>query len=190
MRKTINIYQNSRQEHGFKVLSTFTGKQMKPSALARILGVERQMMYRIKREIKRRLRNPKIDPTWLKSKNEIDKQYLLMLIEDFCSANKHIFYKAEDVKKHVEEFKGNVAGPSLSSIKRYMKNDLSLTFKKVNVRFKEKWSSSDMMMKTKYAWIFNNIFDQVRKPCYIDEFNVSNSSIKTYSWTKRGEQNY
>ena len=71
-----------------------------------------------------------------------------------------------------------------------MKNDLSLTFKKVNVRFKEKWSSGDMMMKTKYVWIFNNIFDQVRKPCYIDEFNVSNSSIKTYSWTKRGEQNY
>ena len=190
IRKPMNIYCNSRKEHGLKVLSAFIGKQMKPNTIAKILGVERQMVYRINRVIKRQLKLPKNRTISIDKQKENNKQNLLILIEDFCSLNKHTFYKAEDVKKHIEESKETAEWPSLSSIKRYMKNDLLLTFKKVNVRFKEKWSSSDVVIKTKFMWIFNNIFGQIRKPWYIDEFNISNSSIKTYNWTTKGKQNY
>ena len=80
--------------------------------------------------------------------------------------------------------------PSLSTIKRWMKIDLQLSFKKINVRFKNSWTPEDQLSKLKYKWIYFWLIREKHIIIYMDEFNSSDSSIKYYSWTTKGQQKY
>ena len=80
--------------------------------------------------------------------------------------------------------------PSTTTIARYLKNNIRLSFKKVNIRSNSLWSNSDVITKLKYSWIYHNLCSRGDMITYIDEFNISDTSIKKYSWTWRGSQNY
>ena len=80
--------------------------------------------------------------------------------------------------------------PSTTTIARYLKNSIGLSFKKVNIRSTGLWNNSDIIIKLKYAWIYHNLCSRDYIITYIDEFNISYTSIKKYSWTQRGSQNY
>ena len=85
---------------------------------------------------------------------------------------------------------GTLTTPSSTTIAKYLKEDLGLVFKKVNVRYAQRWTKADVIWKLKYVWIYYRLCQQNWKVVYIDEFNVSDTSIKLYSWTKKGYQNY
>ena len=80
--------------------------------------------------------------------------------------------------------------PSLSTIRRWMKTNLQLSFKKVNIRFKQLLTSEDQVTKLKYLWVYLWLVRENYHIVYIDEFNVSDSTIKLYNWTIKGKSNY
>ena len=55
------------------------------------------------------------------------------------------FYTASDVRRCLCSSKTIGKTPSLTTIRNWMKADLKLAFKKVNLRFKTKWSPADLI---------------------------------------------
>ena len=71
-----------------------------------------------------------------------------------------------------------------------MKTKLQLLFKKVNICFKQLLTYEDQVTKLKYLWVYLLLVRDDYHIVYIDEFNVSDSTIKLYNWTIKGKSNY
>ena len=67
--------------------------------------------------------------------------------------------------------------------------DLSMTFKKVYLCFKPAWTAHSLL-KLKFLWIFRFIIERKHYVLYIDQFNISDASIKSFNLSQRGKQDY
>ena len=65
-----------------------------------------------------------------------------------------------------------------------------MAFKKVNLRFKPAWTAHNLLLKLKFLWIFRFIIERKHYVLYIDEFNISDASFKSFNWSQRGNQDY
>ena len=163
---------------------------IRPRLLAQKLGIPRESIYTINREIRRKLKRRRNFHFKESANNNTDKDVILSSIFSFCETNKHVFYTCNDVKDHLQRSTRVRKLPSTTTIARYLKNSIGLSFKKVNIRSTGLWNNSDIIIKLKYAWIYHNLCSRDYIITYIDEFNISDTSIKKYSWTQRGSQNY
>ena len=163
---------------------------IRPRLLAQKLGVSRESIYTINREIRRQLKRGRHIHFEEPANNNTDKDVILSSIFSYCETNKHVFYTCNDVKDHLQRSTRIRKLPSTTTIARYLKNNIGLSFKKVNIRSTSLWSNSDVITKLKYSWIYHNLCSRGYMITYIDEFNISDTSIKKYSWTRRGSQNY
>ena len=144
----------------------------------------------INREIRRQLKRGRHIHFEEPANNNTDKDVILSSIFSYCETNKHVLYTCNDVKDHLQRSTRIRKLPSTTTIARYLKNNIGLSFKKVNIRSTSLWSNLDVITKLKYSWIYHNLCSRGYMITYIDEFNISDTSIKKYSWTRRGSQNY
>ena len=162
----------------------------KPRVVASRLGISRESIYSLRRKIRRAAAVQKEPRSSLSQQRTFTKEHALRLIRDFAHENIHKFYTAADVQKMLQKSNEFERTPSLSTIRRWMKGDLRLWFKKVNIRFKQWWTSEDQITKLKYLWIYIWLVKENLHIVYADEFSLSDSSIKHYSWTFKGKPNY
>ena len=161
---------------------------MKPRTLATKLGTSRDRIYSIKREIKKQLHSKRNRFPKILKQVKFDKQTMLDTIASFWNKKKHYFFWTNDVKKHLEDTIKPYQTPSISTIRRWVKRDLNMWFKKVNIRFRECWTSEDLINKMKFLWICRSFISDSIKPVFWDKFNISNCTSKQYTWTKKGSQ--
>ena len=64
-----------------------------------------------------------------------------------------------------------------------------MTFKKVNLRFKHASIANDLL-KLKFIWIFRFIIERKHCVLYVDKFNISDASIKSFYWSQRNKHDY
>ena len=162
----------------------------KPRRIASRLGISRDKVYNLRRELKRKAKSNETQTLRMTDQQEIRKAAAIEFIKDFIREHAHRFYTASDVRRCLLDSEVIDKIPSLTTIRNWMKTHLKLAFKKVNLRFKAKWSTADLIVKLKYLWIFRSLKDRGCNIVYIDEFNISSTSIKTYNWSVRGCQDY
>ena len=185
-----NSSQSEIKENMIKLQLSDIIKAPKPWIVAASLGISRECIYSFRRKLRKEIKSKKpIVPQWTKN-SKFNKAVALDLIRNFARENIHKFYFASDVKMMLQKSNQFEIVPSLSTIKRWMKIDLQLSFKKINVRFKNSWTPEDQLSKLKYIWIYLWLIREKHIIIYMDEFNSSDSSIKHYSWTTKGQQNY
>ena len=158
----------------------------KPRRIASLLGITRDKVYSLRGKLKKKAKKSAVQTFRITSQQEIRKTAAIEIIRDFICEHAHKFYTASDVKRCQCNSKIIGKTPSLTTIRNWMKADLKLAFKKVNLRFKTKWSPADLITKLKYLWIFQSLINKGFSIIYIDELNVSSTSIKTYNWSERG----
>ena len=114
----------------------------------------------------------------------------ITLIKEFINEHAHQFFILSDIRNHYRNQK------SLSQLLHFQQyevgwnKDLSMAFKKMNLRFKPAWISHDLLLKLKFLWIFRFIIKRKHYVLYIDEFNISDASIKSFNWSQRRKQDY
>ena len=162
----------------------------KPRLITSTLSISRELVYSLRRELRRKARVNKGLVQQLPSNQNICKAAALEIISEFCKENMHRFYTASDVKHKLESLSMFDWSPSLPTIRRWMNQDLRLSFKKVNIRFKKSWTPEDTIIKLKFLWIFCWLVKENYHLVYMDQFHIQDSTIKTYNWSIRGKQNY
>ena len=115
---------------------------------------------------------------------------LISTIGDFIRSNIHKFYTSADVKKYVSNVHGPSKYPSWRTIRLWMTEEFGMTFRKVNLRYWEPWTKSNLIVKVKFLWVYCNFRINKIRMTFIDEFNISETTIKTYSWWVKGQSNY
>ena len=164
--------------------------KLRPRELASKMQAPRQLLYSVRRDARRKWKlkksggAPKLRPL------KFDKDRVLLVMTEFVVDHAHNFFRTVDLQNHLEVALDKAPVPSLSTVRRWMKRDLALSFKKVNLRFKQTIFSNDVTTKLKYSWIFFGLFAHDRVPIFLDEFNIFNCSIKRYNWTSKGPSNY
>ena len=162
----------------------------KPRMIASNLSISRELVYSLRKELRRKARATLLFRQQPPTSSKLCKVAALQMISEFCSENTHTFYTASDVKQNLETSNKFDWVPSLSTIRRWMNQDLKMSFKKVNIRFKQEWTSEDITINLKFLWIFCWLVDNNYHLIYMDQFHIQDSTIKTYNWTKRWKQNY
>ena len=71
---------------------------IRPRLLAQKLGVSRESIYTINREIRRQLKRGRHIHFEEPANNNTDKDVILSSIFSYCETNKHVFYTCNDVK--------------------------------------------------------------------------------------------
>ena len=122
----------------------------KPRRIASLLGITRDKVYSLRRKLKKKAKKSAVQTLRMTSQQEIRKTAAIETMRDFIREHAHKFYTASDVRRCLCNSKTIRKTPSLTTIRNLMKADLKLAFKKVNLRFKAKWSPADLITKLKY----------------------------------------
>ena len=131
--------------------------KLRPRELASKMQAPRQLLYSVRRDARRKWKlkksggAPKLRPL------KFDKDRVLLVMTEFVVDHAHNFFRTVDLQNHLEVALDKAPVPSLSTVRRWMKRDLALSFKKVNLRFKQTISSNDVTTKLKYSLFFVTI---------------------------------
>ena len=60
----------------------------------------------------------------------------------------------------------------------------------MNIWHCESWKKTELNIKAKYLWTYWKLKSKGARFIFVDQFNVTESSIKQYNWTTRGKQNF
>ena len=112
-------------------------KSPNPRMIARKLGVSRKLIYSLRRELRRKAKTKQAPNPQRNITEKFNKPTALDLIKSFAADKIHRFYTSADVYNRLKQSNEFEQTPSLSTIRRWMKTDLRLSYKKVNIRFKE-----------------------------------------------------
>ena len=186
-----HIHKSSQQAIGkIKVSISAIRAFQKPRIIAFTLSISRELVYSLRRELRRKARASMSFIQNAPSNHKLRKAIALEIISEFSRGNIHKFYTASDVKHKLESSSMPNWTLSLPTIRRWMNQDLGLSFKKVNIRYKKGWTPDDIIIKLKFLWIFCWLVNEGYHLIYTDQFHIQDSTIKTYNWSTRGKQNY
>ena len=162
----------------------------KPKEVAKYLKIGRERVYNIFRKMKKEMRMHNIWKIASRSVENKNKAELVEKLKDFVRDNAHSFYTVNDARDYLTGGTEDDRYPSRSTVRQMLKKEWGLSFKKENVRFKQRWEPEDLMMKARHIWACLWLFENNWALIHVDEFNVTDTSVKQYAWTKRGQQNY
>ena len=162
----------------------------KPKRIATRLRISVDKVYSLRRELRRQIRKRPLQLIFWPKRQEVRKENWIRLMAEFIRLHAHQFFTTSHLIRCLEDSRQVDKVPSTTTIRNWMRKDLSLSFKKVNLRFKSTWTSEDLVIKLKFLWIFKNFIDKNFWILYIDEFNIRNKSIKSYNWWLRGKSEY
>ena len=103
---------------------------IRPRLLEQKLGISRESIYTINREIRRQLKHGRHIHFEEPANNNTDKDVILSSIFNYCETNKHVFYTCNDVKDHLQRSTRIRKLPSITTIARYLRTTLALASRK------------------------------------------------------------
>ena len=150
----------------------------------------RERVYNIFRKIKNDMRMHNVWKIASICDENKKKTEIVEKLRDFVRDNAHPFCTVNDARDFLTGGTEDDRYPSRLIVWQILKKEWGLSFKKVNLRFKQRWEPKDLMMKARHVWaclwLFKNNWDLI----HVDEFKVTDTRVKQYAWTKRGQQNY
>ena len=136
-----------------RVMIWLTGTRLPPRVIARKLKVSRDTIYKAARKMSK---TPETSFSAGKPRRgELlkSKSKWIEIMREFVHENIHRFYTSLDVRDHLSSNCALLSCPSITTIRTWMKSDLKLSYVKVNVRFKDKWSRVIWLQKRNiFGW--------------------------------------
>ena len=188
--KSFVVPQDKKSLQSYRILWMATQQCLKPSVISNLLCISRQRVYdtlRKARNTQKRI-NHNTSRNWMSPHRSKDD--VIQKVRTFVEENVHNFFSCADVRRNIGVNPGRSGYPSTSTVRSILKRECHLSFKKVNLRFKPKWTSEDLAIKTRHVWLMTWLLENRWTTIHIDEFNISSTSIKSYAWSRRGSQNY
>ena len=119
--------------------------------VAKYLKIDRERMYNIFRKMKKEMRMHNVWKIASRSVENKKKAELVEKLKDFVRDNAHSFYTVNDARDYLTGGTEDNRYPSRSTVQQMLKKEWGLSFKKVNVRFKQRWEPEDLM-KARHIW--------------------------------------
>ena len=152
--ETMNDHEEEKDEVVLNCVLTETIiNRIPPRVIALNLGITRSKVYSIRRELARKIKLKKTGIHKYSRHLNFIKVNAISVMKKFWEENKHIFFSVADVRKQIADSKVDSHIPSLSTVRRWIIKDMGLSFKKVNIRYKEAITQADLLVKLKCIWI-------------------------------------
>ena len=175
--KATTVIHERKSMQVYRILWMTTQQCFKPSVISNLLCISRQKVYdtlrKARNEQKRMKRRTNL--SWVIP--HPSRGDAIQKAQAFVKENAHNFFSWEDVRRDIGTIYGNSGYPSTSTVRSILKRDWGLSFKKVNLRYKPKWTRQDLAVKTRHVWLMTWMMTNGWKTVHIDEFNISSTSI-------------
>ena len=93
-----------------------------------------------------------------------------------------------DVSLKLQEEFEDIVNVSKSTIRRRLKKDLKMSYKKVTKVNPNLFLATNITKMTKCAWVLKKLREQEIKIIFVDEFSVSARSFKPFTWSPVGSK--
>ena len=113
-----------------------------------------------------------------------------LIIEEYVEKHKHTYFTIDQIKNHFTSILPWNEIPSWEYIRKYMRNWLNLSFKRVSCRPKKN-SNRDLLIKgLTYTHLIETIDQEGYILVQIDEFSIGRNIFPSMVWTEKGWSGY
>ena len=172
------------------ILEDYFLKKLKLNKIALQRKWDKYYIYRVVESWKRGLMSINAWNSLIKYPQKYRKDKANLIIEEYVEKHKHTYFTIDQIKNYLTSLLPWNGIPSWEYIRKYMRNWLNLSYKRVSWRPKKNLNRDLLIKRLAYTHLIDTIDQDGYILVQIDEFSIGRNIFPSMAWTEKGWSGY
>ena len=164
--------------------------ELKPKMIAMLNRTTKEFVYKLTEGLKKTIIKANSKPPNKYHHDELSQSEIAEKIKEYWDQNQNTFYTVQDVVRYINSSNQLCKIPSTKTIRRVMKEDLKLSYRRISWRPLKNHGSDLKMQRAHYIMFWREIEKKGIHIVQIDEFAINRDINPKMAWIKRGSPSY